>query len=159
MDTATPSTAAKMPTAGEAAQLFVFTAQKAGMQGIDKAHVQKVVFEMSKDSAFFQNSMRQNAKVEARIAEMQSKLEGLTPARRETLRRQIDQMIAAMEAQRELQRTKVVVDMDMFYAAVEMRDNPALRGKPVAVGGMSMLSTTNYEARKYGVPRARSAAL
>ncbi|GLD95029.1 hypothetical protein PINS_up003654 [Pythium insidiosum] len=44
--------------------------------------------------------------------------------------------------------------MDMFYAAVEMRDNPSLRGKPVAVGGMSMLSTTNYEARKYGVRAA-----
>ena len=39
---------------------------------------------------------------------------------------------------------------DMFYAAVEMLDNPSLRGKPVAVGGMSMISTANYEARRYG---------
>jgi DNA polymerase kappa len=41
-----------------------------------------------------------------------------------------------------------------FYAAVEMRDNPDLRGKPVAVGGIKMICTANYEARKYGVRAA-----
>jgi len=42
----------------------------------------------------------------------------------------------------------------MFYAAVELRDNPSLIGKPVAVGGMGMISTSNYEARKFGVRSA-----
>jgi hypothetical protein len=45
----------------------------------------------------------------------------------------------------------VQVDMDCFYAAVEMRDNPSLVDKPMAVGGMSMISTANYVARSYGV--------
>ena len=36
------------------------------------------------------------------------------------------------------------MDMDMFYAAVEMRDQPDLVDKPMAVGGMGMLSTSNY---------------
>lgn len=43
--------------------------------------------------------------------------------------------------------------MDCFYAAIEERDNPALRGKPVGVSGSdrrSVLTTANYEARKYG---------
>jgi DNA polymerase kappa len=44
--------------------------------------------------------------------------------------------------------------MDMFYAAVEIRDNPKLENLPVAVGGMSMISTANYVARKYGVRSA-----
>lgn len=48
--------------------------------------------------------------------------------------------------------------MDCFYAAIEVRDNPSLKGKPVAVGGKpnsrGVLCTCNYEARKYGVHSA-----
>ena len=39
----------------------------------------------------------------------------------------------------------VHIDMDMFYAAVEMRDQPSLREKPMAVGTMAMLTTSNYK--------------
>lgn len=45
------------------------------------------------------------------------------------------------------------IDMDCFYAAIEEREDPALRGKPVGVGGRSrrgVLTTANYEARKFG---------
>ena len=52
--------------------------------------------------------------------------------------------------------------MDAFFAAVEMRDNPALRNVPMAVGGSSdrrgVISTSNYEARKYGVRSAMPTA-
>jgi DNA polymerase-4 len=50
-------------------------------------------------------------------------------------------------------RKIVHIDMDCFYAAIEERENPALVGKPVGVGGSSrrgVLTTANYEARKYG---------
>jgi len=53
-------------------------------------------------------------------------------------------------------------DCDCFYAAVEMRDNPELRGIPLAVGGASdrrgVIATCNYEARHYGVRSAMSTA-
>jgi len=44
------------------------------------------------------------------------------------------------------------LDMDCFYAAIEERDHPELRGQPVAVGGRrrGVLTTANYEARKFG---------
>jgi nucleotidyltransferase/DNA polymerase involved in DNA repair len=41
-----------------------------------------------------------------------------------------------------------------FYASVEIRDNPALKGLPIAVGDASMISTSSYEARKFGVRSA-----
>ncbi len=63
-------------------------------------------------------------------------------------------------------RKIIHIDADSFYASVEMRENPELRDKPIAVGGSSergVVATANYEARKFGVhsalPTARARQL
>jgi len=136
--------------------LFVFNATKAGMPESDKERIAKIIEEASKGSEFYKRQKEKLEGMKARVSEKAAELEKFKKDEIYYLACEVAAKDLVEEYRKELDvsRTWIHVDMDMFYAAVEIRDNPDLADKPIAVGGYSMISTTNYVARKYGVRSA-----
>ncbi|XP_024032694.1 DNA polymerase kappa-like [Morus notabilis] len=123
----------------------VYTNAKAGMDGVDKEKVQRVVYKMSKGSKYFENEERKEAFIRQKIENMRAQCAKLTAPDLSHYQMVAEKRILELEATRDLSRVWVHVDMDAFYAAVETLSNPLLEGKPMAVGSVSMISTANYE--------------
>ncbi|KAL0914619.1 hypothetical protein M5K25_014982 [Dendrobium thyrsiflorum] len=132
----------------------VYTNAKAGMDGVDKEKVQRIVYEMSKGSKYFENEKRKEAFIKLKIESLRAQVDKLTDKDVSHFQMIANKKILELEASRDLSKVWLHTDMDAFYAAVETLENPSLRGKPMAVGGLSMISTANYEARKFGVRAA-----
>ncbi|XP_017551041.1 DNA polymerase kappa isoform X1 [Pygocentrus nattereri] len=127
---------------------------KAGMEGLDRDKINKIILETSKGSRFYENELKKEHQVNQRIEKMLRYKAKVTEQQIQKAQGEVEKLTAELERGRELGRVMVHVDMDAFYAAVEMRDCPELKEKPMAVGSMSMLSTSNYHARRYGVRAA-----
>lgn len=127
---------------------------KAGMEGLDRDKINRIIMETSKGSRFYENELKKEQQVNQRIEKMMHQKARITEEQLLKAQAQVEKMASELEKSRDLSRVIVHVDMDAFYAAVEMRDSPELKDKPMAVGSMSMLSTSNYHARKYGVRAA-----
>ena len=124
------------------------------MVGVDKAHVARVVEEASKGSKYYANAQAREGALAARVAALREAVDRTSAAELARGAEALRAYAARLEAHRNLTRVCVVLDMDQFFAAVEARDDPSLAGKPFAVGGMGMISTASYEARRYGVRSA-----
>jgi DNA polymerase kappa len=109
---------------------------------------------MSKNSLFYKRQVEQDNKVNQKVSIMKTKLASLIPSQKLTYAKLHTDRIAEVEKLRRFDKICCVLDMDMFFAAVEIRDQPHLKDLPVAVGGIGMISTANYVARKYGVRSA-----
>uniref|UniRef100_A0A0E0KGA9 DNA polymerase kappa n=1 Tax=Oryza punctata TaxID=4537 RepID=A0A0E0KGA9_ORYPU len=131
-----------------------YTNAKAGMEGVDKEKVQKVIYEMSKGSKYFENEQRKEAITKQKIDHLRAQCAKLTDNDISHFQKVAEQKVLELEASRDLSKIWLHTDMDAFYAAVEILENPSLKGKPLAVGSMSMIATASYEARKFGVRAA-----
>ncbi|XP_045427561.1 DNA polymerase kappa isoform X2 [Pipistrellus kuhlii] len=127
---------------------------KAGMEGLDKEKINKIIMEATKGSRFYGNELKKEKQVNQRIENMMQQKAQITSQQLRKAQLQVDRFAMELEQSRDLNNTIVHIDMDAFYAAVEMRDNPELKDKPIAVGSSSMLSTSNYHARRFGVRAA-----
>ncbi|XP_006901502.1 PREDICTED: DNA polymerase kappa [Elephantulus edwardii] len=127
---------------------------KAGMEGLDKEKINKIIMEATKGSRFYGNELKKEKQVNQRIKNMMQQKAQITSQQLRKAQLQVDRFAMELEQSRDLENTIVHIDMDAFYAAVEMRDNPELKNKPMAVGSMSMLTTSNYHARRFGVRAA-----
>ncbi|KAL5218832.1 hypothetical protein ABZP36_019516 [Zizania latifolia] len=131
-----------------------YTNAKAGMEGVDKEKVQKVIYEMSKGSKYFENEQRKEAITKQKVEHLRAQHAKLTDNDISHFQKVAENKILELEASRDLSKIWLHTDMDAFYAAVEILENPSLKGKPLAVGSMSMIATASYEARKFGVRAA-----
>jgi DNA polymerase kappa len=135
---------------------FHFTNEKAGMKGLDREEIDKIIFETTKDSAITKKKMEEFERIKLIVEDYKIKLDSLKKNEilYEQNRRLAKSRIKEFKKERNVERIWMHIDMDMFYAAVEIRDKPELTDKPVAVGDERMVSTSNYIARKYGVRSA-----
>ena len=139
--------------------MSVFCAPKAGMAAVDTARVNSVVFAMSKDSLHFRHQQQLASNTARRIQTIQRRITTLRnepPSYLAHLNSRASDLLLSYEQQRDMSHMWLHIDLDSFYAAVHLSE-PAyahLRDKPVAVGSMSMICTSNYVARQYGVRSA-----
>ncbi|RXW21284.1 hypothetical protein EST38_g4573 [Candolleomyces aberdarensis] len=143
------------------------SATKAGL-ALDQSEINRIIAEVSKGSKFYENEKRKDKdlteRIERLLKQRDEALKGVdireslsevneaavSTQPTERVEAAVDQMIEKMEAERDLTQLIVHVDMDAFYANVELLHNPGLKGKPFGVG-RGVLTTASYDARKYGV--------
>lgn len=129
---------------------------KAGMDKVDAEEVKRVIEETSCHSEYYKTQEKRLVAVEKKVNRYVCKLRNFKSNKELWARTTqiVQKCIEEYSNKRDVRRTWMHVDLDMFYAACEIRDNPKLAKKPLAVGDNAMIQTTNYIARKYGVKSA-----
>lgn len=108
---------------------------------------------MSKHSEYYKQEEEKLQQVKDKVKRYREKVEEtkLNLDLWEKLVIEVSRKLELLRKDRLLKRTWIHVDMDAFYAAVEMKENPSLKEQPLAVGDKNMIMTTNYVARSFGV--------
>nr|XP_018262802.1 DNA polymerase kappa subunit [Kwoniella dejecticola CBS 10117]OBR84960.1 DNA polymerase kappa subunit [Kwoniella dejecticola CBS 10117] len=129
-----------------------FAGPSVGKAGLvrDQTEINKVIAEASKGSKYYQNQVRKDKELTEKIEWYQAKRDELMKmANIPRLEAEADRILLEVEATRDISQTIVHVDMDAFYASVEVQRDPTLKGKAFGVG-QGVLTTASYEARKFG---------
>lgn len=158
-----PSTSTASDADADAAALASLRKRMAGPSSAkaglakDQDEINRIIYEVSKGSKFFENERKKDAqtteRINALLARRDRRLLQVPPGSPEwqSIERKIEDMATKLENSRDLSRTILHTDIDMFYAAVELARDPSLKGKCFGVGS-GVLVTASYEARRgYGI--------
>jgi len=126
---------------------------KAGLEKVDKEKIHEMITDATKSSKYYESEEKKLQEVKEKCKRYQERVDHVRSDKVvwEKIKHEVKRKIEEIKTELDLSRTWIHVDMDAFYAAVEMRDNPLLIDKPIAVADKNMIMTTNYVARKYGV--------
>ncbi|KAL4479510.1 hypothetical protein ABPG72_011832 [Tetrahymena utriculariae] len=135
---------------------YLFVGNKAGLENVDKEKINKIINETTQSSEFYKRQQMKREQYDERIKEMKQIIDQTKQDHIKLLKikKECEEKLDQIKQLHQLDRIWVHFDMDMFYVACEIKDRPQLKDLPVAVGGMSMISTANYVARKFGVRSA-----
>lgn len=143
------------PNPASLVHLLNYTGTKAGMDQSEQEKQLNLTLEATKNSSnYYQHILQYSIESNNKSNNIKSRLSTLTKPVYNNLLLKTEDIVKNLENKRNFRNICCVLDMDMFFAAVEIRDQPWLKDKPVAVGNDQMISTSNYVARKYGVRAA-----
>ena len=128
--TATSATSGADAPGSLAGMDTLFTHSKAGMDGVDKERVKRIVYEMSKDSPFFKEQERRDARVGEHITACRNRLAKVTTAELSAQTQRADRLIVDIERARSLERTRACVDMDASVRQARARTGALQPGSP-----------------------------
>lgn len=113
---------------------------KSGLEGLNSELINEIINDTTRGSNFYNHKLKKEQKIEARVKHMKEEIENSTFIDRENARKTIEKLKNEFELiGKNLSHVIVHFDMDMFFVAVEIRDNPELADKPCAVGSLSMI--------------------
>ena len=143
-----------------ASDLLISASNKAGMDGIDRDRINEILLRESGNSSFMQRQRKMDENTNRKIDDMKQRLQEIDNTstnsnwRFALERNTIDPLLQSYREQRRPYSTCVVIDLDSFFISCHILHNPRLAEIPACVGGSSMISTSNYVARQYGVRAA-----
>ncbi|KAL4786539.1 hypothetical protein BJX76DRAFT_321108 [Aspergillus varians] len=130
-------------------QLLGPSLMKAGQDSVDQQKVSEIIYNASRGSKFFNHEQARDSVLTEKIQQILREKARLESLNLSIDLRLADQLFTELESTRDLSQYVVHIDCDAFFAAVEELDRPELKTIPMAVG-KGVLSTCNYEARKFG---------
>lgn len=115
---------------------FQFNATKAGMEEMVQRNINEVVEKALKGTAYYKHQQDKQEANAKKVEFYKAKLAAVYGDQKvmAKLQRQYREKVAGLTSSVDVSRSWIHIDLDMFFVAIELRDNPSLQDKPVAVG-------------------------